>query len=254
MRAPRRRFVLGLAAALAAGLGPSEAFAARDRRPRETLFIGLDTSGSFQRAGYDDALAFLAYYIYGHLNGLGGLSQPRELFVAAIGGRGADEPKAFHPIHDFADKSVAQIESDLRTWFPPTDTLTDFNAFFKKVARIATERNLVLRPINIMIVTDGVPDVARGRAGSAEAYRRIDLEPLEYLARRVTVRLAYTSPPVAERWRTLVPRQRVRMWTVDDEVMKGWRAQLRGDVGPAGQDLLWRWVRENVDFRVRRGI
>ncbi len=254
MRAPRRRFVLGLAAALAAGLGPSEAFAARERRPRETLFIGLDTSGSFQRAGYDDALAFLAYYIYGHLNGLGGLSQPRELFVAAIGGRGADEPKAFHPIHDFADKSVAQIESDLRTWFPPTDTLTDFNAFFRRVAQITRERNLLLRPVTILLVTDGVPDpVPSGPAGAPAAYRAIDLSPLEYLARRVTLRLAYPSPPVAERWRTLVPRQRVRLWTVDDVVMKGWRAQLVPDAAPSEQARLWKWVRENVDFRARRG-
>lgn len=171
-----------------------------------------------------------------------------------MGGRQTDEPKAFRPMHDFAGKSAAQIEADLRAWFPPADTLTDFNAFFRRVAQITKERNLLLRPVTILIVTDGVPDPSPGAAaGSPAVYGAIDLGPLEYLARRVTIRLAYPSAPVAERWRTLVPRQRVRLWTVDDVVMKGWRAQLRPDPDPAHQDRLWKWVRENVDFRARRG-
>jgi hypothetical protein len=244
-----------LAAATVAGAAGDAAAQTRERTPRQTLFIGLDTSGSFQRAGYEDALAFLAHYIYGHLNGLGGLSRPRDLFVAGIGGNDADETKAFRPIHDFTDKSVEQIERDLRQWFPPTDTMTDFNAFFRRIAGIARERNLLLRPVSVVVVTDGVPDVSGPTAapGSPEVYRQIDLAPLEYLARSVTVRVAYTSPPVSERWRTLVPRQRVRLWTVEHEVMKGWRTQLKPEAPPAEQERLWRWVRENVDFRVRRG-
>ncbi|HXG02394.1 MAG TPA: hypothetical protein VNO23_03120 [Candidatus Binatia bacterium] len=250
-----RRVLIGLLVGLAAaGVGGLAWAEPRERAARQTLFIGLDTSGSFQRAGYDDALSFLALYIHGHLEGLGGLQRPRDLFVAAVGGRQTDEPKAFRPLHDFVGKSAAQIEADLRVWFPPTDTLTDFNAFFRRVAQITKERNLLLRPVTILIVTDGVPDPAPGvEAGSPAAYRAIDLAPLEYLARRVTLRLAYPSPPVAERWRTLVPRQRVRLWTVDDVVMKGWRAQLLPDADPAGQERLWKWVRENVDFRARRG-
>ncbi|MCL6641687.1 MAG: hypothetical protein K6T92_10000, partial [Candidatus Rokubacteria bacterium] len=82
--------LVGLAAAGAAGAAGAEP---RERAARQTLFIGLDTSGSFQRAGYDDALSFLALYIHGHLEGLGGLQRPRDLFVAAVGGRQTDEPK-----------------------------------------------------------------------------------------------------------------------------------------------------------------
>src|SRR3989454_8413709 len=81
-------------------------------------------------------MTFLGYYLYGHLNGLGGLSQPRELFVAAIGGKEASEPKAFHPILDFAGKDITQIEADLKRWFPPTDTLTDFNVLDRKSTRL----------------------------------------------------------------------------------------------------------------------
>ncbi|MDP2659639.1 MAG: hypothetical protein Q8R28_02795, partial [Dehalococcoidia bacterium] len=102
------------------GMQPSE------KKPRITLFVGVDTSGSFQRSGsYDDAMTFLAHYLYGHLNELGGLEKPRELFVGAIGGQDPNEPKAFHPIQDFTGKSIQEVERDLRTWFPSNDSLTD---------------------------------------------------------------------------------------------------------------------------------
>jgi hypothetical protein len=232
----------------ACGLEPGE------RKPRISLFIGVDTSGSFQRSGaYDDAMAFLAHYIYGHLNALGGLDRPRELFVGAIGGRDPNEPKAFHPIQDFTDKSVEQIERDLRAWFPSSDSLTDFNPFFKQVARIVKERNLVLAPITLTLVTDGIPDFSapRARAGSTAIYKHVDLAPLEYLSRRLSLRLAYVSPQVGKNWRDLVPRQRVRVWTVDAEVMKGWRSQIDSRAGTAEQDRLWAWIQHNVDYRVR---
>jgi hypothetical protein len=70
----------------------------------------------------------------------------------------------------------------------------------------------------------------------------------------VTVRLAYASPKVGDHWRRLVPRQRVRFWAVEREVMAGWRNQVAADVAPDGQARLWKWVKENVDYRVRRGI
>ena len=83
---------------------------ATDRTGRDTMFVGVDTSGSFVQAGdYANAMGFLAYYIYGHLHGLGGLTQVKELFVAAIGGKEAGEPKAFHPTLEFADKDIAGI-------------------------------------------------------------------------------------------------------------------------------------------------
>ncbi|HEU5322414.1 MAG TPA: hypothetical protein VFX28_16530 [Methylomirabilota bacterium] len=253
----RRARALAAVAAVALLAAAVPAAAQReDRTPRHTLFIGIDTSGSFYRAGYEDALAFVAHYIYGHLHGLGGLAATRDLFVAAIGGRDASEPKAFHPIHDFAGKDIKRIEADLREWFPPTDTLTDFNAFFRQVARITKERNLLLTPITVLVISDGIPDVpsATVKPGSPQAYEQIDVGGLEYLARRVTVRLAYPTPTVAESWRKLVPRQRVRLWTVEQEVMRGWRAQLTPEAEPAAQGRLWRWVRENVDYRVRRGL
>jgi hypothetical protein len=223
-------------------------------KPRLTLFVGVDASGSFHRSGYyDDALTFLAYYIYGHLNELGGLTKPRELFVGSVGGKNQGEPKAFHPIHDFEGKNIGEIESSLRAWFPPTDTLTDFNSFFYQAARIAKERNLTLAPITLMVITDGVPDVANRnvRAGSEPTYKQIDLDPLEYLSRNLTIRLTYVSPTVGENWRKHVPRNRVRLWTVDAEVMKGWQEQVEPNVDIAGQDRLWKWVLDNVDFRVR---
>lgn len=230
------------------GLEPGE------RKPRLTLFVGVDTSGSFQRSGsYDDAMAFLAHYIYGHLNELGGLDRPRELFVGAIGGQDPNEPKAFHPIQDFTDKSIQEIEHDLRTWFAPNDSLTDFNPFFKQVARIVKERNLVLAPVTLTVVTDGVPDfsVPRAKAGSQAQYKHIDLSPLEYLSRRMSVRLAYVSPQVGKNWRELVPRQRVRLWTVDAEIMKGWKDQLDSGGASGSQERLWAWIQHNVDYRVR---
>ncbi|MBI4401665.1 MAG: hypothetical protein HY581_08540 [Nitrospirae bacterium] len=230
-------------------LQPSE-----QRKLRTTLFIGVDASGSFKHSGYyDNALTFLAHYIYGHLHELGGLEKPHALFVASVGGKSRSEPKTFHPIHDFEGKDVAQIEADLRTWFPPSDTITDFNPFFQEVARITKERNLVLAPITLMIVTDGVPDAATPsvKAGAQALYEQIDLNPLEYLSRNITIRLTYVSPKVGEQWRTHVPRTRVRLWTVDAEVMKGWKDQIQPGVDTGRQDRFWKWVQDNVDFRVR---
>jgi hypothetical protein len=226
-----------------------------NKRLRSTLFVGIDTSGSF-RAAYDDALTFVAHYLYGHMHELGGLAKPRDLFVTAIGGRDNSEPKPFHPIHDFNNKNVTQIDASLRKWFPPTDTLTDFNVFFEQVARTVKERNLVLAPITVMVVSDGVPDVRDGRmkSGSPASYRHIDLSPLDYLSKNVTVRLVYASPKVGDNWRKLVKRDRVRLWAVEYDVMKGWRAQMKPDASLADQDRLWKWVRDNVDYRVRRGV
>jgi hypothetical protein len=248
---PRLLVAALLASLLVADASPAPAQLDGAKR-RETLFVGIDTSGSF-RPEYDDAMHFLAYYLYGHLNGLGGLNQPRELFVAAIGGKEASEPKAFRPIHDFAGKDAAQIEADLRTWFVPTDGLTDFNPFFQQVARIAKERNLVLSTITVMIVSDGIPDVPtrNGKKDPTALYRKIDLAPLEFLSRNITVRLAYASPKVGDNWRRYVPRQRVRLWTTEAEVMRGWSRQLVADEAPEQQAHLWTWVRDNVDFRVR---
>ena len=80
----------------------------------------MDASGSFKNSGYyDNALSFLAHYIYGHLHELGGLDKPQAMFIASVGGKDLREPKSFHPIHDFENKDIPQIEAELRKWFPP---------------------------------------------------------------------------------------------------------------------------------------
>ncbi len=217
---------------------------------RLVMFVGVDVSGSFLKAGYyDDAMTFLAHYIYGHLHGLGQLHKLRALFVGSIGGQAAGEPKAFYPIHDFEGKDVAQIEEALRNWFPPKDTITDFNEFFYEVARYTKDRNLALAPISILIVTDGIP--ALGNAEGKSAYQQVDLDPLEYLSRQVIVRLLYLDPKAAKRWHDDVPARRVRIWTVAGEVMTGWKNQVNSEAEPAQQAKLWKWIKDNVDFRAR---
>ena len=220
------------------------------RKPRLVLFVGVDVSGSFRNSPYyDDAIAFLSHYIYGHLNELGEMSKLRALFVGSIGGISEDEPKAFHPIHDLEGKDVTQIEEELRKWFPPEDIITDFNAFFEEIAQLTKDRNLTLAPISIVVVTDGVP--ALGTSEEKAAYEKISMEPLEYLSRRVTVRLTYLEPKVAQHWREDVAARRVRIWTVPGEVMVGWRKQMEPGIDLALQDKLWKWVKDNVNFRVR---
>lgn len=228
--------------------------AGEPHKPRTTLFVGVDASQSFKNSGfYDNAVTFLAHYIYGHLNGLGGLDKPTSMFIGSVGGKSLNEPKSFQPIHSFQGKTIAQIEADLRKLFSPNDTYTEFNPFFQEVARITKERNLVLAPITLMLVTDGVPDsnMPGVKGGAQVLYEKINLDPLEYLSRNITIRLVYLNPKVAQHWRTKVPRQRVRVWTVDGEVMKGWKAQMQPGASIEQQERFWRWVRDNIDFRVR---
>src|SRR5947208_13759038 len=86
-----------------------------------------------------------------------------------------------------------------------------------------------------------------------DKYKRVDLSPLEYLSRNVTVRLLYADPPIAQLWENKVPRKRVRLWTQDSEVMKGWRRHVVDGAAIGRQDSLWSWVDKVVDVRVRRG-
>jgi hypothetical protein len=251
-----------LGSALASALGllitaacvPAEA----SREPRLTLFVGIDVSGSFQNSGrYDDALRFAAHYIYGHVHGVGGLEESAVLFVGSIGGERPGETKSFHPIHDFQGKSVDEIEADLRRWFRPDDAFTDFNPFFERIAAVVKRQNLILKPVTVVVISDGVPDLTARRAATGaedQRYRTINLEPLEFLSRNVTVRLLYANPQVAVRWEQDIPRRRVRMWTVDNEVMDGWSAHVAPGQEVEQQEGLWTWIRENVDFRVRRRL
>ena len=222
------------------------------RAPRYTLMVGIDVSGSFHSSGsYGDAVRFAAHYIEAHLNGFGGLQVPTEVFVGSVGGSHQGEAKTFHPIHDFLGKDRDQIEADLREWFPSEDQLTDFNTFFAQAADLIKQRGLTLAPLNVVLFTDGVPDVERGQE-PADPYTSIDVSPLEYLSRSVTVRVLYPTPSVAANWRSGVSRRRVRLWTQDAEVMRGWEAQIRPELAIDEQEFLWTWVTDNVDFRVRR--
>ena len=242
-------------AALVVALGvvscsPSE----RAAPPRSTLVIGMDISGSFRRnPNFNGAIEFAAFYIYAHLNGMDGLQTNTAIFVGELGGERPGQAKVFHPIQDLSGKTPAQIAADLRAWFPQEDPITDFNAFFQRAALHVRRNNLVLAPLNVVLFSDGEPDYpSAGRVSLEQKYERVDLSPLEYLSRNVTVRLLYADPPVAQLWERKVPRKRVRLWTQDAEVMKGWRRHMVDGVPMVRQDSLWSWVEHVVDVRVKR--
>ncbi|HEY0351612.1 MAG TPA: hypothetical protein VGC48_05790, partial [Gemmatimonadales bacterium] len=158
--------------------------------PKSTLVIGLDVSGSFRKGGhYDDAIDFASLYIYAHMKGFRELRQPTEVFIGTMGGQRTGEAKTFHPIQDLNGKSPSQIAASLRAWFPEDDPITDYNAFFERVAVHVQRQNLGLQPLSIVMFSDGIPDMP-GVKGD-ELYRRINVNPLEYISRSVTVRLLY---------------------------------------------------------------
>lgn len=222
-------------------------------RSQTTFFIGVDVSGSFRsRPVFADALDFLSRYIYAHLQGLGGSAQAKAMFVGAIGGNYRDDPQVFHSIGDFEDRKVGEIRDNLEKWFEGETTLTDFNMFFRSIADIAKERRLILSPISIIIVSDGIVEGIRPKRGrkAQEAYGNIDLSPLEFLARNVTLRLLYVEPQAGKNWKDYVPRRRVRVMTVPKEVMEGWRERFNELEDMERQDKLLKWIVEEVDIRV----
>jgi len=226
----------------------------RKRKGRLVMFVGADISGSFLKSRhFSDSLKFLAQYLYAHLNGQGGIKLVHSLFVGSIGGIRSDEPKTFYPIHAFQNKSVEEIHKKLREIFPKNkkNPYTDFNAFFNQIAEFTKSKNLILRPISVVMLSDGIPDI-RGVKGD-ELYRNLKLKPLENLSRNITLRVLYTSSAVGMKWRTLVPRQRVRIWTQDANVMKDWNDPGIFQKGKPfdEQERFFEWIRDNVDFPVR---
>ena len=245
------------AAALAVGCPPPQGEQQVSKPANWTMVVGIDVSGSFRDSHLcDDAIDFAALYIYAHLHGLDSLPVPTSLFVSSVGGVRAGEPKSFHPINDFQGRTPEQIAADIRTFFPQTDPYTDFNAFFDRVAVLVKERGLILAPLNIVVLSDGVPDLPPGEklAPGQSPYARISLSPLEFLSRSVTVRLLYASPTVGDDWKRLIKHKRVRMWTQEAQVMTGWHNQFKAGVPLERQDDLWKWVHDNVDFRARAGM
>jgi len=144
---------------LSVGLACAPAAGDSTRVARSTLVIGIDVSGSFGSKGrYESSIDFASNYLYAHIHGLGGLKQPTAVFVGSFGGEKPGETKSFQPIHTFQKMSVAQIAAFLRKEYPSRDGLTDFNPFFERVATLVKRQNLVLSPLNIVMLTDGIPD------------------------------------------------------------------------------------------------
>ncbi len=222
---------------------------------RLTMFVGMDISGSFLNSRhYEDSLEFLSHYIYAHLQGVHGSERPNSLFVGSIGGNKANEPKTFYPIETFENENVGGIKKKLREIFPKTksNAYTDFNAFFEQVATQVKNRKLILKPISIILVSDGQPDLP-GEKSSDENYRKINLSPLEQLSRNVTLRLLYTNAIVGQKWQTKIPRKRVKIWTQDAAVMAGWNdPKIFLPAQPMEkQEKFLSWVKSNIDFDVR---
>jgi len=222
---------------------------------RLVMFIGVDISGSFMKSkNFKDSLRFLSHYIYGHLHGQGGLEKPNSLFIGSIGGAKANESKTFYPIETFQDKSIVQIEKQLHKIFPRQkigNPFTDYNAFFGQIQHFVESRKLVMRPISIVMLSDGIPDTPK--KNGKHDYRSLKLKPLENLSRNVTLRLLYTDAVVGTNWQTRVPRQRVKVWTQDANVMRYWKARNIMLPGKeiAKQEKFYAWVKSNVDFNVR---
>jgi hypothetical protein len=224
-----------------------------DPKPRLAMFVGMDISGSFMSSEYfDDSIDFLAHYIYCHLNGLGEFDVPAVLFVSSIGGATLDEPKTFFPIQTFENKSVEEISAELLKMFPKENPnpFTDYNAFLEQVALTVKNKNLVLRPISVVMISDGIPDAT---PGGKTNYRNINVKQLEKLSRSVTIRLLYTDASVGKDWQTKVPRSRVRIWTQDASVLVSWRDPkiLTPGAPLYKQERFFQWVRDNIDFGVR---
>ena len=221
--------------------------------PRLSMFVGMDISGSFMNSKhFDDSMNFLAHYLYAHLNGIGGLEVPNVLYVSSIGGARENEPKTFFPKQTFENKSIKEIEAKLKEIFPKSvsNPFTDYNAFFEQVALTVKNKNLVLRPISIVMISDGIPDV--GSEGKSD-FKSIVVRPLEQLARSVTIRLLYTTAVVGRDWQTKVPRQRVKIWTQDAQVMVSWKdpSIMLPETAFEKQERFISWIKDNVDFGVR---
>jgi hypothetical protein len=246
---------LATAIALAFALIQTSCFSIEEKNePRLALFVGMDISGSFMRGKYfDESLEFLAHYLYLHLKGLGGAEKPASLFVGSIGGETPNQPKTFYPIQNYEHRSVEEILRELKQQFPKKkeNPFTDYNAFFEHVGQTIKNKNLLMRPVSIVLISDGKVDVMPGKTGGHP--RTLKVEPLERLTRDVTIRLLYTDAVTGKQWMTEMPRKRVKVWTQDAVVMREWKDPKIVLPGHPLQDQrrLFNWIKDNVDFPVR---
>ena len=221
---------------------------------RLVMFVGVDISGSFLGGRYfDDSIHFLARYLHGHLKGYGGMEPLHSLFVGSIGGVQKEEAKTLFPIQTFQDRSIEQIEGELRAIFPKNkvNKFTDYNSFFEQVSDMVDTRKLILKPLSIVLLTDGIPDV--GGNSREEKFRNLHLKSLEGLSRNITLRVLYTDAVTAKSWRDEVPRKRVKVWTQDAVVMDDWKSPriLLAGKPAEQQEKYFAWIRDNVDFHPR---
>ena len=88
------------------------------------------------------------------------------MFVGTIGGVNKGEAKTLYPIQSFQDRSVEEIEAQLRFLFPRKreNPFTDFNAFFTQVAEKKDKKKLIMKPISIVLISDGKPDLGGASA------------------------------------------------------------------------------------------
>ncbi len=235
-------------------LGAKESDDDEGPKGNQVLFIGMDISGSFKNtAYYEDSIQFISHYIYARVHGLGGLKVIQSLFVGSIGGAKVGEPKTFFPLQTFQYKSIPEIEKQLHEIFPAkvTNKFTDFNAYFDQVATFMKNKKLLMKTTDIVLLSDGVPDAPTPEGKTN--FRMLDLKPFENLSRKITLRVLYTSAETGMHWQQTVPRKRVRVWTQDAQVMKGWKAPdiFLKDTPIEKQDRWLNWVKENVDFPIK---
>ena len=240
-------------------LGSNTPKAADVVAPRLVMFVGIDISGSFMNGRYfDDSIQFLARYLYGHLNGIGAMEVPHSLFVGSIGGATKDEAKTLYPIESFQNRSIEQIEQRLHEIFPKgrVNHFTDFNAFFGQVGDMIDQKKLLLKPISIVLLTDGDPDMGEASSVSTDKdapFKRLSVSPLEGLSRNITVRVLYTNAVTAKNWLDDVPRKRIKVWTQDAVVMTEWNdpKTMLPETPFEKQTRFFSWVQNNVDFQPR---
>jgi hypothetical protein len=228
--------------------------ALKAEKPRLVMFVGMDISGSFQKtAHYADSINFLANYLYAHLKGLGGLEVPHSLFVGSIGGQKIDEPKTMYPIQAFENASVEEIKKKLEEIFPAkkSNPFTDFNAFFEQISNTIKNKKLLLKPVSIVMISDGIPDAVKVK--QKNIFKAMNLSSLEQVSRNITLRLLYTDAVTGQKWLDQVPRKRVKVWKQDAIVMAGWKDPkiFLPDTKIEKQDRFFNWVKDNVDFNAR---
>jgi hypothetical protein len=109
-----------------------------------------------------------------------------------------------HPIHEFNNKDVKQIETDLRKWFPPPIR----HRFQRLPADLAPREGAESRAgaIIVMVISDGVPDARRvDQAGLPAPTSGSIQSPIT--SKNVTVHLS-TRSKVGDNWRKPVARSR----------------------------------------------